>query len=117
MTDYKTFLICVGIGVALGALYGLLNFVKLLFKKKVIVSNIISFLYSLFFGVAILWTIIHFNFGEFRGFLICAFFLGTWIERKTMGKLFAKLYVWLYNKLNRAICTLGKTKLVKKVLK
>ncbi len=117
MADYKVFLICVGVGICLGAFYGFLNLIKILLKKNIILDNILNFFYSLFFGFIILLIIVNYNFGEFRLYLILAFALGTILERKTIGKVFAKFYVWLYNKLCKVVCTLKKNKLVKKVLK
>lgn len=117
MEDYKIFLICVGVGICLGAFYGVVNFLKILLKKNIITNNVLSFLYALIFGAVVLIVIIEHNFGQFRLFLLLGFAFGVLIERKTIGKMFAKIYLWLYNKLCRAFCRLKKTKLVKKVLK
>lgn len=117
MNNFVLFLICLLIGVGLGATYGVLNFIKLLFKNNIIVSNILNLVYGLGCGIVALVTTINLNFGQFRWFVVLGFVLGVVIERKTLGKLFAKIFLWLYNKLSKCLSALKNTKVVKKILK
>lgn len=117
MESVRVFFICFGIGVVLGAGVGILNIIKSLFKHNLVVDNILDCLYSIFCCIVDLFTLIEFNFGVLRLYLIVAFLLGMYIERKTLGKVFAKLLTWLYNKISKVIVTLRKTKIYKKITK
>ncbi len=104
-------------GVALGTAYGVVSFLKNIIKNNFIISNIINFVYAVLYGLIVLLFVINFNFGEFRLFIIIACVLGTILAYKTIGKIIAKIFFYLYNKLCKGIKALTKTKLVKKVLK
>lgn len=117
MSILRVFFICVLVGVILGAIYGLINIVKAVFRNNFITNNIIDFLYSILFCLVSLYTLIQFNFGQVRLYLIVAFIFGFYLERKTLGKVFAKLEHWLYNKLGKLKIYLSKTKIYKKITK
>lgn len=106
-----------GFGFLLGVLFDVIYFLKLLVKRNIIISNIFNFLFALCYGLVVLLITINFNMGQFRLFVLIGFLIGTIFEHKTLGKLFAKMFLWLYNKLCKACCALQKTKLVKKILK
>ncbi len=117
MNNFVLFLVCLAIGVGLGATYGVLNFVKMIFKNNIIISNILNFVFGVGCGIVALLATINLNFGQFRWFIVLGFVLGVIIERKTLGKLFAKIFLWLYNKFSKWISALKNTKVVKKILK
>lgn len=117
MSAFKLFLLFLLIGFLFGCLFGVLTFIKKLFKNNIVISNILNFLFVTSFGFVVMLSVIEYNFGEFRFYLIAASFFGLFLERKTLGKIFAKLYLWLYNKLCKVCCALSKTKVVKKILK
>ena len=101
----------------LGVAYRALNGIKYVFKNNYVVSNVLGFLYAIFCGGVVLWFVINFNFGEFRLFIVLSFVFGAILAYKTIGKIIAKIFMCLYNKLCKVVKTLTKTKLVKKVLK
>lgn len=117
MSILRVFFICVLVGIILGTIYGLINIVKAVFRNNFITNNIIDFLYSILFCLVCLYTLIQFNFGQVRLYLIVAFIFGFYLERKTLGKVFAKLEHWLYNKLGKVKISLSKTKIYKKITK
>ena len=105
------------LGFGLGGVYDIVYFFKLTLKNNYIVSNLFNFLYVCLYGLVVLFSVINFNYGQFRLFLVLSFVFGTFLHRKTLGKLFAKIFLCLYNKLCKGLKSLTKTKLVKKVLK
>lgn len=117
MTDFNLFLICFLIGLGLGLVYGILGFIKLLIKNNIVISNILNFVYAISCGFVVLFTTIQLNYGQFRWFLMAGFLIGIITERKTLGKIFAKFFLWLYNKLSKCQSALKNTKVVKKILK
>ena len=117
MIQAKLFFIFLAYGVLLGAVWGILNFIKLLLKNKVIINQIIEIPFAVLFILGFFVMLILNNYGEFRLYLFCSWCLGIFIERKTVGKLFAKLYFWLYNKISNGLSLLKKTKIAKRVLK
>lgn len=117
MNAFLLFLICVGFGFCLGVLYSALYLFKVLLKNNYVLCNIINFVFAIGYGFLILITMVNFNYGEFRLFLLLGFVIGTILERKTLNKIFAKIINWLYNKLSKAIKSLQKTKFYKKVTK
>jgi hypothetical protein len=117
LSSFVLFCLGLGLGFLLGAVYDIVYFLKLTVKNNFIVSNILNFVYVCFYGLVVLGSVINFNYGQFRLFLVLSFVLGTLLHRKTLGKIFAKIFLCLYNKLCKGLKTLTKTKLVKKVLK
>lgn len=117
MIQAKLFFLFLAFGAVLGVLWGILNFIKQLFNKNIIVSQLLEIPFAAMFVLGFFVALINFNFGEYRFYLLVAWVLGFLIERKTLGKLFAKVYYWLYNKLKVGLKNLGQTKLFKRVLK
>ncbi len=117
MNTFLLFLVCTGLGFLVGAVYGVLGFVKLLTKNNFIINNIINFLFGIGVGMVVLITTINLNYGMFRWFIIVGFVVGVLFERKTLGKLFAKIFLFLYNRFSRGLTTLKNTKVVKRILK
>lgn len=117
MIGIKLFFVFFVLGVLFGAIWGILGFVKLILNNKWFFSHPLESAFAAFCVLGFFVTQINFNFGEFRFFLLVACILGFFIERKTLGKLFAKIYCWIYNKLKVGLKKLRQTKLIKKVLK
>ncbi len=117
MIQAKLFFIFLAFGILLGVIWGILNFIKLLLKNNIVVSQILEAHFAVVNVFGFFIALINFNFGEFRFYLLVAYVVGFILERKTLGKLFAKVYYWLYNKLKSGAIRLKKTKLVKRVLK
>ena len=92
----KDFFVLLAIGFGIGILYGLLN-IPTTIKKRIIIQIITDLLFS-FTSLSILLIAINvINMGEFRAFLVIGFILGIFLERISLGKLFAKGYKKVYN--------------------
>ena len=117
MIQAKLFLMFLLFGAILGAIWGLLNFAKLTFKNNVVIKHILDVPYAALFVLGFFAMLIQNNYGEFRLYLLAAWCFGTYLERKTIGKLFAKVYFWLYNKLRNACLKLKQTKFFSRVFK
>lgn len=94
------------VGVVGGIVFDIANFVKFLFANKKISTVILDF-----FATSLCLTLIFFvnlklNCGLLRAFPFFCFMLSFCVERFTIGKLIAKIYLSCYNfliKLNKRI--------------
>lgn len=112
----KDFCIMLGIGVILGIIYGILNIPNKI--KTIRAIQIISDI--LFSAIAIISFIIFINLinmGEIRFFLCLGYILGFIIERITLGKLFAKGYKYVYNKIVKFFKFIANSKVGKVIFK
>lgn len=112
----KDFTIMLLLGVILGIIYGLLNFhskIKLVFALQIISDLIFSLIA---FGIFTL-AINKINYGEIRLFLFSGYILGFIIERRTLGKLFAKGYKRVYTNLVKTYTKFSNSKLGRIIFK
>lgn len=93
----KIALIYLGIGLLCGAIIGIGNHIVVSFKNNLVVRIILDIITT--FAVSVVFVYLNhlFFYGEIRLHLLAFFLLGMYIERKTLGKLFAKLFLMLYN--------------------
>ena len=112
----KDFLILFAIGIGLGIIYGFINILYLV-KNRPILHIITDFIFTITFGIIFFIAINIINMGEFRLFLLIAYILGFYIERITLGKLFAKGYKNMYNKIINLWKVFIKTKIGKIIFK
>lgn len=68
-------------------------------RNKPIFKIPIDFAFTLLLTITFIGLINRINMGEFRLFLLIAYLLGIILELLTLGKLFAKGYKWVYNRL------------------
>lgn len=94
--EYKVFIIFVLLGLLAGAAYGITQFIIFVVKNKLF-THIAEFCFACVLGGGLFLGINFYNFGVFRLYLLVCYLLGFYIERKTIGKLFAKLYALVYN--------------------
>ena len=85
------------LGLLVGAIYGIIRFITFIFKNHIIAIILGDLIFSLSTGAILLSATNKYFFGEIRLYLIAFFALGMYLERKTLGKLFAKLDLMLYN--------------------
>ena len=104
-------------GIICGCFYGLSQFFVLLFKKHIIAQIIFDLIFSLASGIVYLYLTMILNLGNFRLYLTAFFLLSYVFQRKTLGKLFAKLYALFYNWLGKTINVVKTTKIGKVVFK
>lgn len=110
-------LIFIGLGFLCGCFIGLKNFAILIFKNNIFAKIIFDFLLTLAIGYVFINSIDFYFYGEIRLY-ICAFFVfGAVLERKILGKLFAKLYFIIYNGGRKFIQKLKTTKYGKIIFK
>ncbi len=116
MIQSNLFLVFLVIGFVVAILWELILFINNPIKN-IIIKQIIEVPFAIVFVFLFFAMLINFNYGEFRMFLLVAYIFGFVIERKTLGKLFAKLNYWLYNKFIKVKNYLKQTKIGKRVLK
>lgn len=117
MSLFVLFLLSLLLGIVLGVVYGAVGILKIIFKNNIVVSNILDFIFAILSGVAVIFFVVNFNFGVFRWFIVVGVLIGILLERKTLGKIFAKIFLLMYNKFSKCIIALKNTKVVKKILK
>ena len=96
--QYVAFLIVFGIGFATGFGKDIFNSILVIFKNNNIAKNVLDFVFCLTFALLFFLSLNYFNYGQFRLYLFFAFILGFVLQRKMLGKLFAKLFLLVYNK-------------------
>lgn len=91
----KDFLLMLLIGLLLGIFYGLLN-VPTRIKPNIIFQIFIDLIFCAVAFALFLILINTINLGEFRLFLFVGYMLGFYLERISIGKLFAKGFKKVY---------------------
>lgn len=97
-------------GLLCGAVYGILKGMVYVFKKHFIAQLLADFIFSAFLGLTFIFITTVCNSGQFRLYLGGAFVLSFFLERKTLGKLFAKLGLMVYNYLSNKATAFRSTK-------
>lgn len=95
----KLFIFFLFCGLLGGIVFDIINFIKFLFCNKKITNFIFDIVETLFCLLLIFYTNLKFNYGLLRLFPILIFLISFSIERYTLGKIIAKIYLSCYNKL------------------
>lgn len=118
--DLRLFLLFLVVGAVVGVLWGLSNHIVYWVKHRT-TKKVLRFVFDV--SIPIFTTIvviaianIH-NFGQIRWFFILSLLLGMVFERKTIGKMFAKLNIKLYNSASKTKTKFLSTKLGSKLTK
>jgi len=99
----KIALIYLLLGLLAGAVYGILKHIVYILKNHLI-AQIIADIIFVVVSAFIFGKVTHYYFyGELRLHLVAIFAFGMIFERKTLGKLFAKLFIMLYNWVSKLI--------------
>ena len=85
------------LGVLSGSILGFAKFIISIFKNHIIAQIIGDLIFSLTTGAIFVFATNYYFFGEIRLYIFAIFMFGMFLERKTLGKLFAKVYLLLYN--------------------
>ena len=94
----QDFFIMLGIGILIGIFYGIINIINRI--KYIYPIQIISdIIFSLVAVITLLILCNILNMGQIRLFLVIGYITGFIIERITLGKIFAKSYKYVYNKI------------------
>ena len=115
MSEYLITLIIFSFGLAAGALYGIFKLILIIFKNNKVAFNVLDFVFVLIFGAVLFFALNYYNMGQFRFYLFAFYVFGFILERVTLGKLFAKLYVMMYNNIIK-LCRLFKTSKAGKII-
>lgn len=102
----KLLIIFLILGIIGGLIFDVGNFIKFLFANKKVPSVILDFIQTTICLSLIFIVNVKFNYGDLRLFPVICFLLSFTIERFTIGKLIAKIYLTCYNfltKLNKRI--------------
>lgn len=97
---FLIFLLC---GIIGGLIFDIGNFIKFLFANKKIPSIIIDFIQTLTVCFILFIFNLKFNYGCIRLFPVICFLLSFIIQRLTLGKIIAKVYIICYNFFNKVI--------------
>lgn len=118
--DSRLFLSFLVVGVVIGALWGLTNHIVYWAKHRA-TKHILRFIFDLFTPITTTLFIItisnNYNFGQIRWFFVVGTLIGFIFERKTIGKMFAKLNTKLYNNIQEKKTRFLSTKLGRKLTK
>ena len=102
----KLLIIFIIVGFGCGLVYDIGNFIKFLFNNKKIANVILDILETSVVLSVVFIVNLNFNYGQIRLFPILIFLIFFVIERYTIGKIIAKIYISCYNlltKLNKKI--------------
>lgn len=108
------------IGLGIGVIWGLTNHIVYWAKYRT-TKYILRFVFDVTTPIIATISIITianiYNFGQIRWFFIVGTLLGLAIERKTIGKMFAKLNAKLYNNVEKTKAKFLSTKLGRRLTK
>lgn len=102
----RLLLIFLCLGLVGGVVFDVANFIKFLFANKKASNFVLDFFATSACVLLLLWTNLKVNFGLLRLFPAVIFLSAFALERFTLGKLIAKIYLTCYNflvKLNNKI--------------
>ena len=97
----KLAIIFLTIGFVGGLIFDVGNFIKFLCGNKKIPSILIDFIQTLICLIIIFFTNLKVNFGEIRLFPYLLFLTSFYLERISIGKVIAKIYLKCYNLLTK----------------
>lgn len=92
----KDFMIMLGFGLIIGIFYGILNAITRV-KPNIYLQIPIDIIFCALSTITLIILINIINMGQFRMFLVAGYLIGFFLERITIGKLFAKGFKKLYN--------------------
>ena len=112
----KDLTIMFAFGVLLGIFFGIINIINYIHQRffTQILADIIFSIVSILLFIILINKI---NMGEIRLFLLLGYILGFTIERITLGKLFAKGYKNVYNKIIKVAKFFAKSTIGRKLFK
>ena len=97
--QYVLFFYFLLLGVAIAFIYNIFQAVVFIFKKNIVIQIIFDFIFMASAGLAFMFCCNKFNSGQIRWFLVLATIFGIYLHFKTLGKIFAKVGILLYNHL------------------
>lgn len=113
----KIALIYFTLGLASGIIIEIFKHIVLVFKNNAVAQIICDIISTTVICTVFTYLNHHFFYGEMRLYLILFFIFGMFAERKTFGKIFAKLFFILYNWISKGLKWLKSTTLGKFITK
>lgn len=113
LKDASIMFIC---GIIIGIIYGILNIANFI-KSRLYTQIISDIIFSIISVVLYIILINQINSGEIRIYLLLSYILGFFIERITLGKLFAKGYKNVYNYIVKVFKKFTKSKFGRLIFK
>ena len=104
-------------GAICGIVYTLFKLINKSFNNQKVLVFVTDLIFCIILTFAFIFACNMFNYGEFRFYLLLAFFLGLVIEQKTIGFLVEKFFKFVYNNLVKIFNKLKTTKIFKRILK
>lgn len=112
----KIFLIMLYYGIISGFILELKLVLSGIFKSKIF-NLLTDFLIGIIFGYLFIKSMNLYSFGEFRFYLLLAYFLGLFIEHKSVGFLIRNVIKCIYKFLSKIVYKLKNIKLFSKIFK
>ncbi len=105
------------IGMVAGCVLSVCWILNVLTGKKKVVTFLLDFVYTLLAGGIYYLGVIYWWDGKMQWFTYLAFLLGILIQQKTIGKLVAKGFYFVYNKIKNVLHLFFQSKIGKIVTK
>lgn len=112
----KDLSIMLGLGIALGVFYGVINIINHI-HENIFTRIFCDIIFMFIATITYIIVVEKINFGSLRMYLLLGYLLGFGLERISLGKIFAKGYKYVYNKLKLMIKSFKETKIGKIVFK
>ncbi len=106
LSQPAVFFIIFSIGLLSGLLFDFKSYISFLFAKNKIISILLDIVVAFLTCLILYFSNLKFNYGEFRFYVLIAFFNGLLIERFSIGIFVAKFFSWCYNKFGKLISQL-----------
>ena len=91
MNQFYTFFIFILVGMIIGITYDLFRIWRKSFKTIDIITYIQDFLFWIFTGAILLYSIFNFNNGELRSYIFIGIFLGVILYMLSISKFFVEI--------------------------
>ena len=103
LNEPKIFLFLIIFGFLCGFLFDICYLITFLCNENKIVTNILQFLATIICFFIVFLINLKLNYGVFRAYILISFFFAIFLERITLGKLFAKTRNWCYTHFKKLV--------------
>ena len=103
LNEPKIFLFLIIFGFLCGFLFDICYLITFLCNENKIVKNILQFFATIICFFIVFLINLKLNYGVFRAYIFISFFFAIFLERITLGKLFAKTRNWCYTHFKKLV--------------
>ena len=103
LNEPKIFLFLIIFGFLCGFLFDICYLITFLCNENKIVNNILQFFATIICFFIVFLINLKLNYGVFRAYIFISFFFAIFLERITLGKLFAKTRNWCYTHFKKLV--------------